>query len=69
LSVSSGVAGCGSPISERAVCMGTASLALRKRLLVSASEAEAATVSIVLQRTWIEPLSLGVGGELVDQGD
>jgi hypothetical protein len=48
--------------------MGTASWALRKRLLVSASEAEAATVHIVLQRTWMEPLSLGVGGKLVAPG-
>jgi hypothetical protein len=53
---------------ERAVCMGTASWALRKRLLVSASEAEAATVRIFLQRTWMEPLSLGVGGKLVAPG-
>jgi hypothetical protein len=68
LSVPSGVAGCGCPISERAVRMGTASWAFRKRLLVSASEAEAATMCIVLQRTWMEPLSLGVGGELVAPG-
>ena len=52
LSVSKGmpVGGCLWPISSRAVIMvGTASWAFRKRLPVSASEAEAATVQMVLR--------------------
>jgi hypothetical protein len=43
-------------------------LGIEKELPVSASEAEAAIVHIVLQRTWMTPLSLGVGGKLVALG-
>jgi len=45
--------------------MGTASWALRNKLPISASAAEAATVRSVLQRTWTAPLGVGWGGELV----
>ena len=64
LSVSRGVPedGCGWPILVRAVIMGTAAWALRKRAPVSASAAEAATERMVLQRTWTAAFGVGLGG-------
>ena len=47
---------------------GTAACALRNREPDWVSEAEAATVRSVLQRTWLAPLGLGFGGEVVAQG-
>ncbi len=70
LSVSMGVPdwGCLCPISSSAVRIGTASCALRNKLPISASAAEAATVRSVLHRTWMAPFGSGRGGEVVALG-